>query len=152
MLIIAPKCSQMLKFPQIPLIFQAYAQMLASPENVKRHSGIIGTSLVHSRLLRLSPSQGWDGDFDIWAPGIRPNPSESDSLPDASESGTHFCWVETPIPTVRCRKKIPCGTSRNPPESVRIRPSTESVRIPNRHPSHSFIGYTLAKSQIQAQL
>jgi len=25
-------------------------------------------------------------------------------------------------------------TSRNPPESVRIRPSTESVRIPNRHP------------------
>jgi len=31
--------------------------------------------------------------------------------------------------------KITYGATRNPPESARIRPSTESVRIPNRHPS-----------------
>ena len=39
-----------------------------------------------------------------------------------------------PIQTVQIRRKIPCVAAWNPPESVRIRPSTESVRIPNRHP------------------
>jgi hypothetical protein len=33
------------------------------------------------------------------------------------------------------RKEIPCGAARNPPESTRIRSSTESVRIRKRHPS-----------------
>ena len=84
---------------------------------------------------REQPSTCWVGDFHIWGPGIRPNPSESDSLPNPSESGTHFCRDEMPIQTVQYRKKYPCGAARNPPESVRIRPSTESVRIPNRHPS-----------------
>ena len=76
----------------------------------------------------------WVGDFHIWGPGIRPNPSESDTLPNPSESGIHFCRVKMPIQTVEYRKKIPCGAARNPPESARIRPSNESVRIRKRQP------------------
>ena len=76
----------------------------------------------------------WVGDFHIWGPGIRPNPSESDSLPNPSESGTHFCRVKMPTQTANTAKQITCGAARNPPESIRMRPSTESVRIPNRHP------------------
>jgi len=46
----------------------------------------------------------------------------------------HFCRVKMPIQTVQYRKEISCRAARNPPESAQIRPSTESVRIPNRHP------------------
>ena len=45
--------------------------------------------------------------------------------------------LATSIQIVQYRK--PCGAVRNPPESVRIRPSTESVRIPNRHPRFNSI-------------
>jgi hypothetical protein len=112
------------------------------PKTSKRHSGIF-----------------LGADFHIWGPGIRPNPSESDSLPNPSESGTRLgdnfnseyriaqnrsksSQIDPNRPT---SSKIVqntghygfvsgVDTSRNPPESVRIRPSTESVRIPNWHP------------------
>ena len=60
------------------------------------------------------------GEFHIWGPQIRPNPSESDSLPNPSESGTRFCRVKMPIQNVKYYKISPCGAARDPPESVRI--------------------------------
>jgi len=83
--------------------------------------------------------QIWVADFHIWGLGIRPNSSESDSLPNPSESGTHFGRDEMPIQTVQYRKKIPCGAAGNPPKFARVRPSTESVRMPNRHPRSTSI-------------
>jgi len=63
-----------------------------------------------------------------------PNPPESDPRPNPSESGIHVCRIRTPIQTVKYRKTFPCGAARNPPESTRIRPSTEFVRIRKRQP------------------
>ena len=78
----------------------------------------------------------WVGGFGFRGPGIHPNPPpESDPRPNPSESRIHFCQVKMPIQTVQYRKIYPCGAARNPLESTRIRPSTESVRIPNRQPS-----------------
>jgi len=58
------------------------------------------------------------------SPGGRPGlkPSESDPLPNPSESGIHFCRFKMPIQTVKYGKAILCGAARNPPEFTRIRP------------------------------
>ena len=42
-------------------------------------------------------AHAWWGPLLGWGPGIRPNPSESDPLPNPSESGIYFCRVKMPI-------------------------------------------------------
>ena len=90
---------------------------------------------VHCYSMSEQSGESWVADFHIWGPGIRPNPSESDSLPNASESENHFSRVKMPIQTVNYRQKFPCGAARNPLESVRIRPNPTLYRIcPNPEP------------------
>jgi hypothetical protein len=76
----------------------------------------------------------WVGDFHIWGPGIRPNPSESDSLSIPSESGTHIFRVILLIQNVRYRKKT------SPAGLLRIRPNLpESDPPPNPSESRTAI-------------
>jgi hypothetical protein len=85
----------------------------------------------------------WVGGIHIWGPGIRPNPSEFDPLPNPSETGIHLDRVEMPIQTATYAIPHPCGATRIPPESARIRPSIEPVRIrkpqPRVTPPHLYI-------------
>ena len=117
-------------------------------------AGVQGRTLVHFSTQRTRflwdkgvPSEvvyrwggrvaGWVGDFHIWGPGIRPNPSESDSLPNPSESGTHFSRVKCPY---RLHNK---NALRGCSESARIRPNPTLHRIrPNPEPPSQVAGVT----------
>jgi len=57
------------------------------------------------------------------------NPSESEPLPNPSESGIHFCRVKMPIQIVQYAKESPEGLLRihsNPPESDPLPNASES--------------------------
>jgi hypothetical protein len=45
-----------------------------------------------------------------------------------------------------------CGAAQNPPESTRIRPSTESVRIPNCHSNLNVYRFTMSLALLAGAL
>ena len=98
--------------------------------------------------------KNWVAAFHIWASGIRPNPSESHSLPNPSESGTLLGDSFNPKPKIAPNRpkssKSPkivlvcpnfCAPwirlrSGHLPESARIRPNPTLHRIrPNPEPA-----------------
>jgi hypothetical protein len=88
-----------------------------TPVNYDRRVRPCRGLVVHGRrelLLRGAGSEKcWVGDLHIWGPGIRPNPPESDPLPNPSESRTAI-----PGEVQHTRRKNPC---QSPPKLHLVR-------------------------------
>jgi len=108
-----------------------------------------GVQGVVCDLCRHSRHRAWANDWlfsglptsifgNLESVRIRPNPTPYRIRPNPEPVSV---GSKCPYGLYNTAKKNPAGLlgiRPNPPESARIRPSTESVRIPNRHPPSYF--------------